>query len=81
MAQLNYEALNERLSTLDRRTELVNYIFRTQGGELKRLDYNKAAAELGCDWKTVSRYITQLADKKIIVFEADGLKLSPAIIV
>lgn len=66
MTQLNFAELNARLSQLDRRAELVNYIFRTQGAELRRLDEEKAAAVLGVDRKTISRYIGQLADKKII---------------
>lgn len=78
--ELNYAALNERLSQLDRRLKLVNYIFRVQGAELRRLDYGAAAKALGVDWKTVSRYCDQLADERIIAFEGDKLKLNPEII-
>ena len=80
MEQIDYEALNKRLSELDRRTELVNYIYRVQGSALRRLDYAQAGAALGVDWKTISNYCTQLADKKIIIFEGNGLKLNPAIL-
>lgn len=76
MQQLDYEALNERLSQLDRRAKLVRYIFEVQGFELKRLNYDKAGEAVGVDWTTIKRYCDELADKKIIVFEGKGLKLN-----
>lgn len=41
---------------------LIRYIFRVQGGELKRLDYEAAAKALLCDRKTVSRRVKALSN-------------------
>lgn len=78
--QLNFEILNERLSQLDLKTALVNYIYKTQGDELRRLDYGAAAHALGVDWHTISKNCDQLAALKIIVFEDKKLKLNRDII-
>ncbi|MCH5146529.1 MAG: hypothetical protein J1F61_00815 [Clostridiales bacterium] len=76
--QLDFEALNERLSP--KLSELVNYIYRQQGAELQRLDYGAAAKALGfmerSGWTTVKRLCDQLADKQIIVFNGNMLRLS-----
>lgn len=78
MQQLNYEALNERLSP--KLADLVNYIFKCQGGELCRLDYGAAAEELGFNgrsgWTAIKRLCDQLADKHIIIFNGNMLRLS-----
>lgn len=76
--QLDYEALNERLNP--KLAELVNYIFRCQGKELRRLDYSAAAEELGftgrSGWSAIKRLCDQLADKQIIIFNGNMLRLS-----
>lgn len=83
--QLNFEALNERLSP--KLAELVNYIFRCQGADLRRLDYSEAAEALGfpnpkrAGWTAVKRLCDQLADKHVIIFSGDCLKLSDDVLV
>lgn len=76
--QLNFEVLNERLNP--KLAVLVNYIFRQQGAELKRLDYGAAAKALGfkerSGWSTIKRLCDQLADKHIIIFNGSMLRLS-----
>ena len=73
--KLNFEALNERLSpTL---AKLVNFIFRRQGAELRRLDFAAAAEALNTDWTGVRRLCDQLEAKGIIIYEGmyDNKKL------
>lgn len=76
--QLNYEALNELLSP--KLAELVKYIFKCQGTALCRLDYGAAAEELGflgrSGWTAIKRLCDQLADKHIIIFDGNMLRLS-----
>ncbi|MBO5328622.1 MAG: hypothetical protein J6B04_05575 [Clostridia bacterium] len=78
--EINYKALTERLSARDKRVELVNFIYATQGCELRRLNYGAAAEALHVDWKTVSRYCTQLAQMHVISFIGDQLKLNDEIL-
>lgn len=74
--EMNFEALYERLSRQDGRAALVNYILNAQGFELRRLDYKLAASALGKSEKTVGRYVSQLADMKLIILHGDSLKLN-----
>ena len=74
--KLNYEALNVQMCIMDARAALVDYIFRVQGGELRRLDFDAAASDLGVSRRTVSRYVGELAGRKIIVLAGDKLKLN-----
>lgn len=76
MKKLNFEELNERLSMRDGRGALVKYIYDRQGFGLERLDRLAAADELGKSERTIRRYITQLADMKVILLQGDSLKLN-----
>lgn len=65
--ELNYKALSKKLCEVDTSAALIDYIFRTQGGDRRRLNYAAAADSLKVSEKTISRYITELANKKLIV--------------
>lgn len=65
---------------MDKRAELINFIFKTQGAELKRLNPKDAAAELGCSDRTIRRLITELADRKLIELRGKQLKLNDEIL-
>ncbi len=74
--EIDYKALNERLCVMDARAALVEYIFKVQGAELRRLDYNAAAAALLVSRKTVTRFVGQLADSKVIVIIDAKIKIN-----
>lgn len=59
---------------------LMRYIFRTQGAELKRLDYNAAAKELQIDRRTIARTVNALAAKKLLVIQDGKLMIAEAFI-
>lgn len=82
MEKINLRLLYERLSyqSFDRLVELVKYIYRVQGVQLRRLNYNRAAEAIGVDRKSISRYCDSLAAKNVIVFENGGLRINPDII-
>ena len=69
--ELNYEELNTRLCQLDTVAALINYIFLTQGGDSKRLNYKAAAEKLNVSERTIGRYIDLLADKKLIFLSGE----------
>ena len=78
--KIDYTELHARLLNADKHLELVNYIFRQQGGESRHLDYRLAAAALNSDRKTVRNDCNDLAAKGVIVKSFNGknweLKLS-----
>ena len=80
---IDYETLNELLSP--KLTELFNYIFQTQGAELRRLDYGAAAEALGLQrrrgWTEIKRRCDQLADRHIIIFEGNKLRISDDVLI
>lgn len=80
MTTLNFSALAERLLIDNNQLELVKYIFREQGERWQRLDYRKAAKALTIDQHTVSRYVSALANKKIILLKDNELKLNDEIL-
>lgn len=80
MKQLNCAALNDRISQIDKRMELVNYIFEVQGADLRRLNYKAAANALGVSARTISRYVDELGAKQILTFEDKKLKLNDDIL-
>lgn len=81
MAVLNFAALAEQLLRDDKLLELIKYIDRVQGAELRRLDYSEAAVSIGVSSKTVSRYCSELAAKGIIIFEGKQLRLSANVVI
>ncbi len=78
--QIDYTELHARLLNADKHLELVNYIFRSQGGESRHLDYRLAAEALRIDRKTVRNYVNDLTAKGVLVKRFNGktweLKLS-----
>ena len=57
--------------------ELVRYIFKVQGCELKRLDFDAAAAVLKCDRRTVGRRVKYLSEERhVLHVEGDRLKIN-----
>lgn len=80
---LNFKELNERLSP--RLAELVNYIFRVQGAELRRLDFAAAARALDTDWTGIRRLCDRLEQKGVILCEGMGddrkLRLSDDVLI
>lgn len=76
--ELDYEALSERLSP--KHLQLVEYILKCQGADECRLDYSAAAEELGfagrSGWTAIKRLCDQLADRHIIIFNGNTLRLS-----
>ena len=55
---------------------LVRYINNVQGFELRRLNYDDAAAAIGVSSRTVGRLVKKLADRGILVVEGDKLRIS-----
>ncbi len=82
--QIDYTELHARLLNADKHLELVNYIFRSQGGERRHLDYRLAAEALRIDRKTVRNYVNDLTAKGVLVKRFNGktweLKLSDDIL-
>ena len=78
--ELNLTALGEHMCLMDKRAQLINFIFKTQGAELKRLNPREAAAELGCSERTIRRLITELADQKLIELRGKQLRLNDEIL-
>lgn len=82
--KIDYVELHARLLNADKHLELVNYIFRIQGGGSRYLDYRLAAEALNLDRKTIRNYCNDLTDKGIIVKRFNGknweLRLSDAIL-
>lgn len=65
--ELDYKALSKKLCEVDTSAALIDYIFQTQGGERRRLNFAKAAESLKVSEKTISRYVTELANKKLLI--------------
>lgn len=64
--ELDYMALSKRLCQADTTAALIDYIFRTQGAERQRVNLTDAAKSLGVSESTVARYLTKLADLKLV---------------
>lgn len=62
---LDFKILNERLSP--KLAELVDYIYRVQGAELRRLDFAAAAKALHTDWTGIRRLCDRLEQKGVIL--------------
>ncbi len=81
---IDYKALNERLCVMDMAAALVDYIFRVQGGAIKRLDYNAAAKTLGCSRRTVARWVQTLVNNGVLHVARTngkyGLQIAPELI-
>jgi hypothetical protein len=60
MAYLDAKAINAKLLAGDKKVELLNYIFKKQGGASCHLDYNAAATSCGIDRNTVRNYVNDL---------------------
>lgn len=69
--ELNHKVLNERLCLVDTAAALIDYIYRTQGSESRRLDYEAAAISLNVSRRTIGRYVDVLADNKLIVLNGE----------
>lgn len=65
--ELDYKVLSEKVCELGKAAALIEYIFKTQGDERRRLKYDDAAANLGVSKRTIGRYVDRLADKKVLV--------------
>lgn len=78
--ELNYKTFAGHMCIMDARAALVEYIFKVQGAELRRLDFDAAASELGVSRRTISRYVGELAGQNIIVLAGDKLKLNSTFI-
>lgn len=74
--ELNYKALNRQICIMDARAALVDYIYKVQGAELRRLDFDAAASDLGVSRRTISRYVGELAGNKIIVITDGKIRLN-----
>lgn len=74
--ELNYKTLAGHMCVMDARAGLVDYIFKVQGAELRRLNFDAAASELGVSRRTISRYVGELAGQNIIVLAGDKLKIN-----
>ena len=63
---------------------LVDYIYKTQGAEARRVDFNAAADKLGCCRRTVSRYAKVLVAREVLKIVKQGdiwtYQISPDII-
>ncbi len=59
---------------------LVQYIFKVQGVELRRLDFNAVAAELGVGRSDLVREYKRLGELGIIITEDKKLRLDPKMI-
>ena len=77
MQQLDYETLAARLSSRERRLSLITYIFKVQGAELARLNFEDAAEALGVDRRTLGRYIDELGALGVLSFHDHKLKINP----
>jgi hypothetical protein len=80
MQQLNLKPIYERLSK-DRLILLLRYIFKVQGLELKRLDYNAAAREFNLTRAQIARDVTTLRKADLIIIEGDKLRLNSDIVI
>ena len=65
--EMDYAALSARLSRVDGRVGLVQYIYAKGAGQDVRIDYKDAARELGVSARTIGRYVKQLADRRIVI--------------
>lgn len=64
--ELDYKALSRRLCQADTAAALIEYIYNTQGSDRRRVMPADAAKSLGVSESTVKRYLTKLADLKLI---------------
>lgn len=80
---LNFKELNDRLSP--KLAELVDYIYKVQGAELRRLDFAAAAKALNTDWTGIRRLCDRLEQKGVILCVGFGddrkLRLSDDVII
>lgn len=60
----------------DRKISLLRYILRVQGTELKRLNYAKAAEELGVDRPQIARDVRALEKVGLLLIKNGELQLA-----
>ena len=77
---LNLKPVYERLNK-DRVIQLLRYILRVQGVELRRLDYNKAAQALGVLRPQIARDCQKLREAQLIIVEGDKMRISPDVVI
>ena len=80
MTALNLKPVYERLSK-DRLIKLLRYILRVQGMELRRLDYNAAARELGVKRPQIARDCQKLREAQLIIIEGDKMRIAPDVVI
>jgi Mn-dependent DtxR family transcriptional regulator len=81
LTNLNFGALAAEYSAIDVRFKLITYIFEIQGGELQRLDFNRAAQKLGVSRKSISRYVAELAECGILTISDGKLQINSELII
>ena len=79
MSQIKLKLVYERLNK-DRLIKLLQYILKTQGAELKRLDFPAASRSLGINRAQLARDCQALERVQLIRIESGKLCLSPDII-
>lgn len=70
-----YERLNQ-----NRLIKLLQYIWKVQGAELKRLDFNAAGKELNISRAQLSRDVQALKNAELIIITGGELQLVPDIL-
>lgn len=81
MPKLNSAELHTRLLEQDKHLQLVEYIFKVQGAERRRLNYRTAGAALGVSKNTIGSYVAELASKHVIDIEDGQIQINQNIIV
>ena len=56
--------------------KLIRHINSVQQFELRRLDFDEAAAVVGTSSRTVGRIVKKLAEKGVLEIEGDKLRIS-----
>lgn len=75
MIQLNNELLHERLLQKDKLCALAQYIFKQNGAELRRLDYQSAADALGISKNTVGANVLKLVLLDVLEIDDGKIRL------
>lgn len=75
MKQISMNKLSQILLEGDTRYELIRYIYKVQGFDLARLDYDAAAESIKVSSRTVGRAVKQLSDRGLLVIQDGKLRL------